>query len=98
FLVLLNINLALLNLLPVPVLDGGHIVMSLLEKIRGRPLGPRVVEYVTTVFAVLLICLILYVSYNDLKRFSLFKAMFQNETRIEEPGQTPPPSPVPRAQ
>ena len=53
FLVMLNINLAILNLLPVPVLDGGHIMMAILERIRRRPLDVRVVEYTTTVFAVL---------------------------------------------
>ncbi|HET7624913.1 MAG TPA: RIP metalloprotease RseP, partial [Verrucomicrobiae bacterium] len=51
FLVLLNINLAIINLLPIPVLDGGHILMALIEKIFRRPIKPKVVEYATTVFA-----------------------------------------------
>ena len=38
FLVLLNINLAIINLFPMPVLDGGHIVMALVERLFGRPL------------------------------------------------------------
>ena len=74
FLVLLNINLAVLNLLPVPVLDGGHILIALVEAIRRRPMPVRVLEYTTTVFAVLLISFMLYVSFNDVtKRFGLFK-------------------------
>lgn len=88
FLVLLNMNLAILNLLPIPVLDGGHIVMSIIERIRRKPMSLKFIEYTTTGFAVLMISLMLYVSFNDLKRFKLFKAMFQQETRIEEVGNT----------
>ena len=56
FLVLLNINLAIINLLPIPVLDGGHILMAIIEKIWRRPLSLKFVEYTTTGFAMLLIC------------------------------------------
>jgi regulator of sigma E protease len=82
FLVLLNINLAILNLLPVPVLDGGHIMMAIVEKIRGRALSAKVQEYATTAFAVLLISFMLYVSFHDINRFRLFKAMFQQDTQV----------------
>ena len=41
FLVLLNINLAILNLLPVPVLDGGHILLSIIEWIRKEPVSVK---------------------------------------------------------
>ncbi|HXS67748.1 MAG TPA: RIP metalloprotease RseP [Candidatus Polarisedimenticolia bacterium] len=85
FLVLLNINLAIINLLPIPVLDGGHILMAILEKIRRRPLSPRFVEYITTGFAILLICFMGYITVADIKRFSLFRAMFRNGIQIEEP-------------
>jgi len=84
FMVLLNISLAILNLLPLPVLDGGHIAMALLEALRGRPLSPRIQEYASTVFAVLLISFMLYVSYNDVvKRFPLFRSMFSQQVQIE---------------
>lgn len=84
FMVLLNLNLAILNLLPLPVLDGGHIVMSCLEKLRGRPVSRRFQEYATSVFAVLLISFMLYASFNDLvKRGSLFKFMMNQKTQIE---------------
>ena len=96
FLVLLNINLAIINLLPIPVLDGGHITMAIIEKIRRRPLSPKFVEYVTTGFAVLLISFMLYVTFFDIKRFPLFKAMFRNETQIEQP-QNSSTSPAPAA-
>lgn len=99
FLVLLNVNLAVLNLLPVPVLDGGHILMAIIERIRRRPLSVKVVEYTTTAFAVLLISFMLYVSFNDFRRMPLFKSMFQSETKVESseytsPTHTPAPAPA----
>ncbi len=89
FLVLLNINLAMINLLPIPVLDGGHILMALIEWVRRRPVNIKLVEYVTTVFAVLIISFILYVSFADIKRFPLFKSMFSRDIRIEVPASSP---------
>jgi regulator of sigma E protease len=84
FLVLLNINLAILNLLPIPVLDGGHILMAIIEKIRRRPISHKFVEYTTTGFAVLLISFMLYVTFFDIKRIPFFKAMFNNDVKIEQ--------------
>lgn len=95
FLVLLNINLAILNLLPVPVLDGGHILMAVIEKIRRRPINARFIEYTTAVFAVLLISFMLYVSWADVKRFSLFKAMFRKDVQIEQADEPGTPAPAP---
>ena len=89
FLVLLNINLAIINLFPMPVLDGGHIVMALAERVFGRPLPQRLVEYTTTTFAVLLIGFMLYVSFNDVRRFSLFRSMFKQEVTIEKQESAP---------
>jgi regulator of sigma E protease len=82
FLVLLNVNLAILNLLPLPVLDGGHIVMALIEGVIRRPLPSRIQEYATTAFAVLLISFMVFVSFHDIKRFRLFRAMFQQENQV----------------
>ena len=96
FLVLLNINLAIINLLPIPVLDGGHILMAIIEKIRRRPLSIKFVEYTTTGFAVLLISFMLYVTFFDIKRFSLFRAMFKSDVQIEQsapPAETAPAQP-----
>jgi len=83
FLVMLNINLALINLLPVPVLDGGHILMAIVEKIRRRPLSLQFVEYVTTTFAVLLISFMLYVTFYDLRRWPLVRMALSQKTQIE---------------
>ncbi len=87
FLVLLNINLAIINLLPIPVLDGGHILMAIIEKIRRRPLSIKFVEYTTTGFAVLLISFMLYVTFFDIKRFPLFHAMFKSDVQIQQSAQ-----------
>ena len=85
FLVLLNINLAFINLMPIPVLDGGHILMSIIEKIRRRPMSLKFVEYTTTGFAVLLLSFMLYITvFGDLKRFGLYRAMFKTDVQIEQ--------------
>jgi regulator of sigma E protease len=85
FLVLLNINLAFINLLPIPVLDGGHILIAIIEKIRRRPLSLKFVEYTTTGFAVLLLSFMLYVTiFGDIKRFGLYRAMFKTDMQIEQ--------------
>jgi len=84
FLVLLNLNLAILNLLPIPVLDGGHIMLAIIEKIRRKPLSLRLIEYTTTAFAVLLISFMLYVTFFDLRRLPFFKALIQRGSQVEE--------------
>ncbi len=65
FSVLFNINLALLNMLPFPVLDGGHIVMAIGEAIRKKPLQGRVLEFVQTACALALFGFIIFVSFKD---------------------------------
>lgn len=61
----LNVNLAILNLLPIPVLDGGHIIFSLWEGITRRPLSERVVRALVNGFAVVLIALMILLTYRD---------------------------------
>jgi regulator of sigma E protease len=95
FLVMLNINLDILNMLPFPVLDGGHIAMAVLERIRRRPLEVRFVEYTTTVFAALLLLFMFYVTFYDVRRIPLIHSLFGRQTQIEQhenPASTPPPS------
>ena len=65
FSVILNVNLALLNLLPLPVLDGGHITLSLIEAIRRRPISARILNAVQSGFAVLLIGFMVYIMFFD---------------------------------
>lgn len=65
FSVLINVNLALLNLLPFPVLDGGHITLAIIEGIRRKPINVRVLEIVQTGCALLLISFMLYLTFYD---------------------------------
>jgi regulator of sigma E protease len=67
FSVLFNVNVALLNLMPIPVLDGGHILLSLAEWVRGRPLNLRVLEALQVIFATLIVGFILYVTFFDVQ-------------------------------
>ena len=65
FSVILNVNLAVLNLLPIPVLDGGHILFSIIEAIRRRQLRTKTVEWIQTAFVILLAAFFLLVTYHD---------------------------------
>ena len=65
FSVILNVNLALLNLLPLPVLDGGHITLSLIEVIRRRPVSARLLNTIQSGFAMLLIGFMVYIAFFD---------------------------------
>ncbi len=70
FSVVINVNLALLNMLPIPPLDGGHITLAIIELIRGRPPGPRtarVVEYIQTAGTLLVIGFMLFVTLFDVQ-------------------------------
>jgi regulator of sigma E protease len=65
FSVILNVNLAMINMLPLPVLDGGHITLSLIEWIRRRPVSARIVNAIQTGFAALLIGFMVYIMFFD---------------------------------
>lgn len=65
---ILNVSLAIFNLLPFPVLDGGHIALLGLEKIRGRLLGVKAERMVTQIGLTFIITLAIIVTYNDLAR------------------------------
>lgn len=67
FSVLMNVNLALLNLLPIPVLDGGHILLAIIEGIRRRPISMRLINAIQTTCAVLLIGFMVYLAFYDVQ-------------------------------
>jgi regulator of sigma E protease len=67
FSVVLNVNLALLNLLPIPVLDGGHIMLAIIEAIRRKPINVRLLEIVQSGFAMLIIGYMLYITFFDVQ-------------------------------
>ena len=68
FIALISVNLAVLNLLPIPVLDGGHILFFLIEGLLGRPLGPKKIEWAQKAGMALLLVLMIFVFYNDIMR------------------------------
>ncbi|MEX1013356.1 MAG: site-2 protease family protein [Waddliaceae bacterium] len=65
---LISLNLGFLNLLPIPVLDGGTIVFSLFEIISGKKIKPKMMENLILPFAVLLIIFFVFLTYNDISR------------------------------
>lgn len=68
FAALLSLNLGLINLLPVPALDGGHFVTLLLEALRGKPLGKQAMYYIQSFGVVILISLMLFATFNDITK------------------------------
>ena len=79
FTALLSINLGLINLFPIPVLDGGHLVFYAVEAVRGRPLGQRVQEWASIAGLSVVIGLMVFVTWNDLiqmRVFEFFGSMF----------------------
>lgn len=64
----ISLNLGILNLLPIPVLDGGHICFSLVEVVRKKPMKSKTMEKFILPFLILIIIFFLYVTFNDLSR------------------------------
>jgi regulator of sigma E protease len=68
FTAVLSINLGVLNLLPIPILDGGHLCFFFIEMLRGRPLSVKKREMAQRVGLVLLVALMIFAFYNDIFR------------------------------
>ena len=68
FIVLISFALAIFNLLPLPVLDGGHIFFGCVEFVIRRPLPVKVTKVLYITFAVLLVLLMVYATFNDVRR------------------------------
>ena len=84
FLALINVNLAILNILPIPVLDGGHIVFATIQKLLGRPIPRRIMEFSYTACIVILLSFMVYLSYRDILRVGL-DAGFIEDTPNAQP-------------
>jgi len=84
FLRFLNVNLAILNLLPIPVLDGGHILFALWESVTRRRPHPAVVNILVNTFAVLLIGVFLLLTFRDVDRIPGARRFFRREAPVEQ--------------
>ncbi|MBX9976786.1 MAG: RIP metalloprotease RseP [Alphaproteobacteria bacterium] len=73
FLALLSINLGLLNLLPVPMLDGGHLLFYAIEAIAGKPVPLKIQEYIFLAGFVFVVSLMLMLTWNDLSRYKVIE-------------------------
>jgi len=73
----LSVSLFVLNLLPIPVLDGGHVLFILIEKIKGSPLKESVKERLTQGGMAILLTLMAFVIFQDIQRFSIFENLMK---------------------
>ena len=73
FMCVLSINLGLINLFPVPMLDGGHLLFFVIEGILGRPVSLKKREAAQQLGLVLLLLLMVFAIYNDLVRIDAFR-------------------------
>lgn len=71
FIALISINLGFINLLPIPMLDGGHLLFYAIEAIRRKPVNPRVMEWAFRSGLALVLALMVFVTVNDLASFGL---------------------------
>jgi regulator of sigma E protease len=92
--IMVTFSLAIFNLLPIPVLDGGHILYSGIEVLIRRRLPARLVGALQQTFAALLIALMLYITYRDVLRIPRFWHAF---TGPDEPEAVAPAAPEPAA-
>lgn len=75
FMALISINLGFINLLPIPMLDGGHLFFHAIEAAQRRPVSPQVMEWAYRSGMALLLSLMLLVTINDLGSFGLWKSL-----------------------
>jgi regulator of sigma E protease len=73
--VMVSINLGFINLLPIPLLDGGHLLFYAIEGVRRKPLKPEAQEWAFRTGLAVLLALMIFVTFNDLASFGLFGAL-----------------------
>ena len=96
FTVIINVNLALLNLLPIPVLDGGHITLAAIEAALRKPLSPRFLNMLQTGCAILIIGYILYITFYDVQDLPWKQQREKPAPELKfPPNSNPPPAPAP---
>jgi len=90
FLALINVNLAIFNVLPIPVLDGGHMMFATISKITGRKIPRRVMEGSYTACIVLLLTFMIYVSFYDVKRVGIDAGVIGDDpTQVDDDSKDP---------
>lgn len=91
---MLNVNLAVINLLPIPVVDGGHVVFGIWEWVTRRPIGARVYNTVMNFFATLLIAVFVLLTYRDIVRWFVPLLPKFGKPAAEQPTNPPPAEPL----
>ncbi|MBR4124852.1 MAG: site-2 protease family protein [Victivallales bacterium] len=81
FIILITFSLAVMNLLPLPVLDGGHILFAIIEAITRRRMPAKAFSYIYNAFAVMLIALMLYITFYDSKRLIRYSGIGSDENQ-----------------
>lgn len=79
---LLSLNLGIINLLPIPVLDGGHIVFYIIEWIKGKPLSPKVQDWFFKIGLSIVLALMLLAHWNDFRNFKVIEYIKDFISRI----------------
>jgi len=91
FVASISLILMIMNLLPIPVLDGGHIFFYIIEGVTGKPLSYRVQALIQQIGFMIIIALMIFVFYNDISRLLGRNLALKNQQQeiemIEEPGQ-----------
>jgi len=90
WLFLISAGVGVVNLLPIPVLDGGHIVFSIIEAIRRKPLNQKFLESTQVVFIALLLTFMIYVTFNDFGRMAKW-GMFARSAKSTPASTNAPP-------
>ncbi|MBP5639318.1 MAG: site-2 protease family protein [Victivallales bacterium] len=93
FIILITFGLAFANLLPFPILDGGHIMFAGIEALIRRRLPAKFMSVISNIFAGLLIALMLFITYNDIRRLPKIKKAYSNDNpKLVIDNSTPPSS------
>lgn len=94
FIILITFSLAVMNLLPLPVLDGGHILFAIIEAITRRRMPAKAFSYIYNAFAVMLIALMIYITFYDGKRLIRYSGIGGDDSKPavqEKDGHKAPP-------
>ncbi|MCK5804915.1 MAG: site-2 protease family protein [Lentisphaeria bacterium] len=89
FVIIITFSLAFMNLLPLPVLDGGHIVYAVIEMVTGRKVPTKIVHWLQNAFAVLLISMLLYISFYDVLRLPRYWEVIKPRKGVKPPATAP---------